>query len=59
MNYITTAEYAKRCGYSENTVRKWCRDKQLKVTFEAIKENGHWKIPADAPCPRPVKSKGE
>lgn len=54
-NYITVKEYAEKYGYSENTVRKWCRNGQLTITLKAIKESGRWKIPVDAPCPRNAK----
>lgn len=50
--YITVKEFAEKYGYSESTVRKWCRTGQLSVTLEAIKESGRWKIPADAQCPK-------
>lgn len=56
-NYITAQEYAEKCGYSVNKVREWCRNGQLNVTFGAIKENGRWKIPENAKCPKSPKAK--
>ena len=57
--YITTKEYAEKHGCSVEKVREWCRDGLLNVTLGAVKESGRWKIPADAPCPKPIKTKGE
>ena len=49
-------EAAKKWGYSESTIRKWCKDDIIKVTFGAEKKNGHWQIPIDAQCPKKTKT---
>ncbi len=56
MQYITVKEAAKRWGYCEKTIYKWCRKGLIEVTFKAEKINRQWQIPADAPCPKKVKS---
>lgn len=58
-NYITAQEYAEKFGYPVYKVREWCRNGQLNVTIGAIKEGGRWKIPANAPCPIPIKKENE
>ena len=55
MKYLSVRETAKKWGYSEKTIRKWCQQKLISVTFRAEKVNGRWQIPADAPCPKKVK----
>ena len=55
MKYLSVKETAKKWGYSEKTIRKWCQQKLISVTFRAEKVNGRWQIPADAPCPKKVK----
>lgn len=56
MQYLSVKEAAKKWGYSESTIRKWCKDDIMKVTFGAEKKNGHWQIPIDAPCPKKNKA---
>lgn len=56
-NYVTVKEYAKKCGYSESTVRKWCNNGELNVILKAEKISGRWKIPEDAQCPKTPKLK--
>ena len=55
MKYLSVKEVAAKWGYSEATVRKWCKDGLIKVTFGAEKKNGHWQIPIDAQCPKKTK----
>ena len=40
MQYLSVKEAAKKWGYSESTIRKWCKDDIIKVTFGAEKKNG-------------------
>ena len=56
MQYLSVKEVAKKWGYSESSVRKWCKDGIIKVTFGPEKKNGHWKIPIDAQCPKKTKA---
>lgn len=57
MTYITVKEAAKKWGYSEKTVQKWCRERKLDVTIRAEKKNGRWQIPEDAECPNKTKER--
>lgn len=60
MEYITVKEAAKKWGYCEGTIRKWCKEGLLSVTYEAEKCGNYWRIPKDAVCPKKIKSeKGE
>lgn len=55
MAYMTTKEAAEKWGYSEGTIRKWCKDGLIWVQIKAEKKSGRWQIPADAICPKPIK----
>ena len=55
MKYLTVKEVAEKWGYSEATIRKWCKLGMIKVTIGAEKKNGHWQIPFDAQCPKKIK----
>lgn len=55
--YMTTKEAAERWGYAESTVCKWCRDGVISVELRPEKKSGRWQIPAEAKCPRPIKTK--
>lgn len=57
MQYLTVKETARKWGYSEGTICRWCREGKIKVTIGAEKKNGHWQIPSDAPCPKIAKTK--
>lgn len=57
MEHITTKEAAERWGYTEATIRNWCKDGLLFVVARPVKKSGRWQIPADAECPKPIKSK--
>lgn len=57
MEYMTTQEAADLWGYSENTIRKWCREGVLLVEVKAEKIRGRWIIPAKAQCPKPIRKK--
>ena len=55
MEYITVKEAAARWGYSEKTIRKWCKEGLFAVVCNAEKKSGRWQIPAAAHCPKPIK----
>ena len=55
MEYISVKEAAKKWGYSESTIRKWCNEDKIKVLFSAVKKNGRWYIPINAECPKILK----
>ncbi len=55
MQYLSAKAVAKKWGYSESTIRKWCKDGLIEVTFGAEKKNGHWQIPIGAECPKKIK----
>lgn len=55
VNYITVKEAAKKWGYSEATIRKWCKESKISVTFKAEKKSGQWQIPSEAKCPKKIK----
>ena len=57
MEYISVKEAAKKWGYSESTIRKWCNEDKIKVLFSAVKKNGRWYIPINAECPKILKIK--
>lgn len=55
MRYLSVKEAAQKWGYSESTIRNWCKNGLIKITVGAEKKNGHWQIPAEAKCPKKVK----
>lgn len=57
MDYMSAKEAAQKWGYAESTIRKWCKEGILFITYKAEKEGGRWKIPKDAECPKPIKKK--
>ena len=59
MEYKTIKEAAERWGYSEASGRKWCNSDQLFVVAKAEKVSGRWRIPANAECPKQIKTKKE
>ena len=59
MEYITTKEAAELWGYSEDTIRKWCRKGMLTVVCKPEKKNGRWQIPANIQCPKVIKKTSE
>ena len=56
MKYISVKEAAKKWGYSESTIRKWCREGIISVTLGAEKKDGRWLIPENAKCPKNIKA---
>lgn len=59
MEYMTIKQAAERWGYSEETIRKWCKSNQLLAVVKAEKVRGRWRIPANVECPRQIKAKKE
>ncbi len=57
MEYMSVAEAAQKWGYSEGTIRKWCKEEKIKVTIGAEKKSGRWQIPKNAKCPRKIRVK--
>lgn len=55
MEYMTPKEAADKWGYTEATIRKWCKMGMLSVVCRPEKVDGRWKIPANAECPKPIK----
>ena len=55
MQFLSVKEVAAKWGYSESTIRKWCRQGMIKVICSAEKKNGHWQIPSNAECPKKLK----
>ena len=57
MEYMTPKEAAEQWGYHVDTVRKWCRQEKLVIILKAEKDSrGHWQIPANIECPKPIKN---
>ncbi len=56
MQYLSVKEVAEKWGYSEDTIRKWCREGLISITVRAEKKSGRWQIPADAQFPRIKKN---
>jgi len=57
MEYITPKEAAEKWGYTEATIRKWCKMGMLSVVCRPEKVDGRWRIPANADCPKSIKKK--
>ena len=55
MKFLTVKEIAEKWGYSESTIRNWCKEEKLFMTIRAEKKNGRWMIPSDAKCPKKIK----
>ena len=49
-----TKEAAQRWGYTEETIRKWCRSGMLK-TAEQDKKGSPWRISVNEKCPKKIK----
>ena len=57
MQYLSVKEAAEKWGYSEDTIRKWCREGLITISVGAEKKSGRWQIPVDAKCPKPIKER--
>ena len=55
MEYMTVREASELWGYSESTIRNWCRKDLLVEAIHAEKVGNQWRIPQNAPCPKPIK----
>ena len=54
MSDIGTKEASKRWGYTQDTIRKWCKAGLIpNVTQD--KPGSAWHIPANAQCPKKIK----
>ena len=49
-----TLEASKKWGYTQETIRRWCRQKLIPNATQD-KTGSTWHIPKDAVCPRKVK----
>lgn len=43
-------------GYSQETIRKWCKSGLIEGVTQD-KKGSSWHIPIDAKCPKPIKNK--
>lgn len=59
MQFITVKEASEKWGYSEDRIRRWCREGKIKLVAAAIKISGRWQIPSDAECPDEPKIKNK
>lgn len=53
---VSTKEKAREWGYTEDTVRKWCREGKIDGADQDHK-GSPWRIPKDAKCPGKIKRK--
>lgn len=51
-----TNEASRLWGYSQDTIRKWCR-LGLIPDVNQDKKGSSWHIPKNAKCPKPIKKK--
>lgn len=59
MSDMGTLEASKKWGYTQETIRKWCREGKI-ANATQDKVGSTWHIPPDAECPRKIKiSKGD
>lgn len=55
---IGTKEAAEKWGYSQDTIRKWCKNGLIKgASQDDI--GSPWHIPKNAKCPRHIMRKGK
>lgn len=55
MEYMTTKEASALWGYSESTIRKWCKKGLLFTVLKAEKKSGCWQIPIGTECTKSIK----
>lgn len=53
---IGTKAAAEKWGYTQDTIRRWCKAGLIPNATQD-KVGSPWHIPADAVCPKPVKKK--
>lgn len=51
-----TKEASEKWGYSQTTIRRWCKDGLIPGATQDD-EYSPWHIPQDAPCPKKIKTK--
>lgn len=56
MSDMGTKQAAEKWGYSEDTIRKWCRTKVIPNATQD-KPGSPWHIPKDTECPKKIKKK--
>ena len=54
--YMGTKEASEKWGYRQETIRKWI-SMGLIPKAEQDKKGSPWRMPADTPCPKPIKNK--
>ena len=59
MEYMTVQEASDLWGYTPDTIRRWCKSGKISLTIHPEKISNRWKIPKDAPCPKPIKKRKE
>ncbi|MDE5965746.1 MAG: helix-turn-helix domain-containing protein [Lachnospiraceae bacterium] len=57
MEYMGTKEAAKKWGYAQGTISKWCREGKIRLVVKPEKKGGQWQIPVNAECPNKEKRK--
>ena len=55
---IGTKEASERWGYTQETIRKWCAEGLIPNATQD-KKGSPWHIPADAICPKKIKTRAE
>lgn len=58
MEYMGTKEAAEKWGYSEATIRKWCKNEEIQLIVKPKKVSGRWRIPKEAKCPKEKRKEG-
>ena len=56
MEFMGTKQASENWGYSKGYISQWCRDGLIKDA-EQDKKGSPWRIPINAQCPKPIKSK--
>lgn len=54
MEFMGTKEAAKKWGYSQSTIARWCRENRIDGA-EHDDSGSPWRIPVNAKCPVPHK----
>lgn len=54
MSDMGTKQAAEKWGYTEDTIRKWCREKLIPNATQD-RPGSPWHIPANAKCPKKIK----
>lgn len=51
-----TKHFSEEWGYTQDTIRKWCKNGLIPGVSQDGK-GSTWHIPKDAQCPKPIKSR--